>query len=57
MDVKLNFSISDNFYDQLKTDNQILTADIASTKWYCFVTYDDGILVIFNAPSLVDGRR
>jgi len=57
MDVKSNFSISDNFYNQLKTDNRILTADVASTKWYCFVTCDDGILVLFNALSLVDGRR
>jgi len=32
MDVKSNFSISDNFYNQLKTDNRILTADVASTK-------------------------
>jgi len=57
MDVKSNFSITDIFYNQLKTANQILTADITSTKWYCFVTFDDGILVIFNASSLVDGRR
>jgi len=58
MDANSNFFITNNrfFYNQLKTNNQILTANVPSTERYCSVTCDE-ILVISNAPSLIDGRR